>query len=155
MTSFATLFAVLSVLTMSALSFSANIPSNVNSLGCYHNDIVPAGNGFGYTSSQMTVENCYNVCSLANLKYFALYSSKCNQNLKSTRCRCWRLLGDGIHGDSCYCLSTLSSQATIGTDASCTLPCEGDSTQTCGAGTSSNGYNDLYTYNPVVGAVDG
>ncbi|PMD42903.1 hypothetical protein L207DRAFT_579773 [Hyaloscypha variabilis F] len=137
MTSFATLFAVLSVLTMSALSFSANIPSNVNSLGCYHNDIVPAGNGFGYTSSQMTVENCYNVCSLANLKYFALYSS------------------DGIHGDSCYCLSTLSSQATIGTDASCTLPCEGDSTQTCGAGTSSNGYNDLYTYNPVVGAVDG
>ncbi len=104
------------MLDSQTLSFTPTMSSAAGTyLGCYADNGNRVLNGFSFSSNYMTVEGCVAACGSRGYSYAGAQD-----------------------GSQCFCGS--GAYTTLGQSTACTLPCNGNSGETCGGGYANSVY---------------
>lgn len=104
----------------------ANLPGAWQYEGCYTDVAGRTLNGGGYADgNNMTIESCIAYCSSHGFQYAGTEYSV-----------------------ECFCGSGLATGATEVADSVCNMPCSGDATQPCGAGSRLSIFHTTETVGP-------
>lgn len=114
-----------SLATSTSSSVAQPTPSVYSYQGCFTDSVADrALNAMAFVDSSLTISKCGSLCT--DFEYFGLE-----------------------YGSECYCGNARDISSTAAPEADCSMPCSGDSTETCGNGDRLSIYKSL-SYTPAV-----